>query len=751
MSAIQPETAHTLLARHASNTTPAARPHVTASRRLVLWPSGILALPIAICVSLAIYSQFASDLTFAHVLGILCAVLLLLSIPYFIFTSSENARLVSEQEQQHIQAELLQKATASFNSILDMDVLLDHIVTASASELCFDAAALVFVEEYEHAAQAETSLVIRAALPHAHQVAAWHINGNMLPSCASVLGHEREVLWPQEAAYPLRVVYQWHAEQRMHTSLFVPLSYLGKIQGCLAFSSRAKRRMTAYERSLARAFAEKAAHAIEYAHLSQQARENTLFSQTMSNVAAKLNSVVTSGTQQESDIHHMICVEGVNTLRANLAILYVHHTDGQFIAHAAATNFSEPPTSSEEWPAISQTLYTSLLLNAQQPYLLRVEQPWQSQTDYSSAITLPLAQENQMLSVIQRGSALPTRAPQPRGAQLPLKYNHGVPSYPQRSLTLPEALQHRGAHAALLVPIKIHQKPMGLLVLARMQRPGPSPKRAFTSQEFAHAQDFAGQAAIACTNAHLYQQLRNAHRRMQELDQLKDQFIMTASHELRTPLTAVQGYIELLEHYQGTISPVQFQEFLQKASRGCDELVLLLNNVMDASRLEIEAGIRPTNFERIVVREVIEHVIDLIGLRVAQQHRSIQVHIPSHLVVQADATYLRQVLLNLSVNALKYSPPSTPLIFSARSFFTPNSSVIISVTDRGKGIKPQDQGKLFQRFMRLESDLNSTVRGSGLGLYISRRLVQSMHGKIWIESTGVPGEGTSFHIQLVRA
>jgi signal transduction histidine kinase len=190
---------------------------------------------------------------------------------------------------------------------------------------------------------------------------------------------------------------------------------------------------------------------------------------------------------------------------------------------------------------------------------------------------------------------------------------------------------------------------------------------------------------------------------------------------------------------------------LDKASRGCEELVLLLNNVMDASRLEIEAGIRPANLERVSVREVVEHVVDLILLQATQEHRDIRVSVPSQLAVRADPTRLRQVIRNLSVNALKYSPAGTPVLFSARAIFSSSPSVILSVSDRGKGIAPQDQGKLFQRFVRLESDLNSTVRGSGLGLYISRRLVEAMNGKIWIESTGKPGEGSTFCVQLPMA
>jgi Histidine kinase-, DNA gyrase B-, and HSP90-like ATPase len=101
-----------------------------------------------------------------------------------------------------------------------------------------------------------------------------------------------------------------------------------------------------------------------------------------------------------------------------------------------------------------------------------------------------------------------------------------------------------------------------------------------------------------------------------------------------------------------------------------------------------------------------------------------------------------------SVNALKYSPPTTPIAFSARIVNFPVPGVIVSVIDRGKGISEQGKDRLFQRFVRLDQDLNSSVRGSGLGLYISHRLVEAMDGKIWVESKGVPGEGSQFNVQL---
>jgi signal transduction histidine kinase len=224
--------------------------------------------------------------------------------------------------------------------------------------------------------------------------------------------------------------------------------------------------------------------------------------------------------------------------------------------------------------------------------------------------------------------------------------------------------------------------------------------------------------------------------------------MITASHELRTPLTSVQGYLELLAQFGDMVHPEQRQEFLQKARRGCDELVLLLSNVMDASRLEIEAGIRPAHLEAVSVNRVVQDVLTLIEPQLTQEKRQVYTHVPEHLQVKADPARLRQVMLNLCTNALKYSEAGTPLAFAARAYHDQRPLAIISVADRGKGIRPEDQAQIFQRFVRLESDLNSAVRGSGLGLYISRRLVEAMGGKIFVESSGVAGEGSTFSIML---
>jgi signal transduction histidine kinase len=734
----QAYTNSTLVPKSAGKAPGRTQNHLKFEGRFVLLQSALIYIPFVALLFITLWAQFMPNRGVTHFLDVLCACAFSLLITHYVLTTYENARLVHEKEQSRRSAEILRKSTASLSSVLEMDLLLSHIVIIGAAELGFDTAALVLIEEYDRPLAEQTSLLARATTSEAINVMSWRVTGDKIPYCLALMGKELEVLWREAPAHAPTLVHQWHLEQNAQSSLFVPLVYQGKIQGSVAFSMREPRHFNEHECYLARAFAEEAANAIEHAHLYELARENALFAQAMSNVAARLNSVVATGMGLGNEIHHLICTEGANALRADLAILYVHHQDDQFVPLGAIASEAEPQTLPQEWPPIAVRDYHAMLHSAQ-PTLLQIQD-----AETTSSVSGALARQWSATMPALRLVASDQRTP--RSASAPLRGLQLTPLVPLT--TLQEALQRRYITTAILAPLIIHQAPMGLLVLARSQRPGIQEKRSFAQPDLELARDFAGQAAIAFTNARLYQQLHNAHHRMQELDQLKDQFMVTASHELRTPLTAVQGYLELLENYHTTLSPEQQHEFLEKASNGCEELILLLNNVMDASRLEVEAGIRPAHLERVSLREVVESIVDLLLLQATQEHREIRVSISNHLMVKADPTRLRQVIRNLSVNALKYSPPGTPLSFSARPVFAQGASVVLHVTDYGKGIKPADQPRLFQRFVRLESDLNSTVRGSGLGLYISRRLVEAMNGRIWIESSGVPGEGTTFALQL---
>lgn len=252
------------------------------------------------------------------------------------------------------------------------------------------------------------------------------------------------------------------------------------------------------------------------------------------------------------------------------------------------------------------------------------------------------------------------------------------------------------------------------------------------------------QTEAARENARLYQDLNTAYEKLSQLDQLKDAFLTTASHELRTPLTIVQGYLELLGEIEDLDSESR-RSFITKARRACDELVLLQANIMDASRIQIETA--SLILSDLPLKETVDGVVDLFEPLILQQERKIEISVPPNLIVRADETRLKQILRNLISNALRYSPEKTPLRIIAK--VSPDRDQVgISVIDCGAGIPLNKQQDIFDKFVRLERDMHGITRGSGLGLYITRQLVEAMHGKITVESSGVEGEGSTFTFTL---
>ncbi len=250
------------------------------------------------------------------------------------------------------------------------------------------------------------------------------------------------------------------------------------------------------------------------------------------------------------------------------------------------------------------------------------------------------------------------------------------------------------------------------------------------------------QTAAARENARLYTELSTAYAKLSELDQLKDAFLTTASHELRTPLTIVQGYLELLGEMED-LSPEMRRSFLNNARRACDELVLLQANIMDASRVEFDAA----TLQRVSIplKETCTSVVDLFEPLILQQQRQVEVDIPAGVMVMADETRLKQILRNLIANALRYSLHKTPICITARQ---EQDMVRVDVIDRGLGIPPDKQKVIFEKFVRLERDMHGITRGSGLGLFITRQLVEAMKGSITVESCGFEGEGATFSFTL---
>ncbi len=318
-------------------------------------------------------------------------------------------------------------------------------------------------------------------------------------------------------------------------------------------------------------------------------------------------------------------------------------------------------------------------------------------------------------------------------------YYTGQKVYPrgEGSTTIPPCLDTKPNFPFAWLPLSEGEKRLGILIVTY-----PRP-HLFFQEEIHVLEMFAGQCAATLENTRITVELRAAYERQKELDALKDQFIMTASHELRTPLTAVLGYIELLEEYNMTLNADMRADFIAKAHRGCDELTLMVNNIMDANCVQVDA--ENTKMSPVLLVESVVHIVEIIEAISRREQRIVSIAIPPTLSVMADAIRLRQVLLNLVSNALKYSPHGTNIEISAKS---DAEYVTVCVHDFGSGVPLEEQKRLFERFVRLERDMNSPTRGAGLGLFICRQLVEAMGGTIWVESSGQEGEGSFFFFTL---
>ncbi len=267
--------------------------------------------------------------------------------------------------------------------------------------------------------------------------------------------------------------------------------------------------------------------------------------------------------------------------------------------------------------------------------------------------------------------------------------------------------------------------------------------------ETAQALEIAQTARLKAQQAE--QEMAIALEDQRQLNQLKDQFLVNVNHELRTPLTKVYGYIELLSDQHGYLDTAMQATFLNYAKDGCQELMFLVNQVLDATQTSSE--VNPPQFGAFLVVQVVREVLKHLDPRDKQDYQ-FYVDIPEHLTVWADQQYVRQVLRNLLSNAFKYCPKQTAVVISAapseriaQGTDSP-AQVCISVKDTGPGIPPAELPLLFGKFVRLKRDLSGTTRGSGLGLYICKQLVEAMHGHIWVESTGRAGEGSCFCLTL---
>lgn len=252
--------------------------------------------------------------------------------------------------------------------------------------------------------------------------------------------------------------------------------------------------------------------------------------------------------------------------------------------------------------------------------------------------------------------------------------------------------------------------------------------------------DAAGEVQAVIKYAKIITAEKRLREEQQQVAELKAQLASIASHELRTPLTAIRGYAGLLLESDPPLEPELQRECLETISGEAERLGHLVEEILDLS--QIEAGQLPIYRQLVSVEALCQRALSSVqhpGL----QHQ-LKLHLPSGLPrVLADPNRIQQVLTNLLSNAIKYSPPGSVVAVEAAAA---NGHVEIRVADQGEGISPDEMKPLFQPFYRTPAARASGSAGTGLGLYISRRIVEAHGGHIWAESE--VGKGSVFHLTL---
>jgi len=297
---------------------------------------------------------------------------------------------------------------------------------------------------------------------------------------------------------------------------------------------------------------------------------------------------------------------------------------------------------------------------------------------------------------------------------------------------VPEMVALLGLRSALVVPLTLGPQILGLLLVG--DRVGGAP---FRDEDLGVLQAVAGQAAVSVENQRLHEQIKEANAQLQEYDRVKSEFVAIIAHDFRSPLMAIRGFAELV--LEDADLPIESrQEFMQTIMDQTDDLARLANDTLLISRME--TGKIQYEWQDMELAPLILEAVPL-GL----SRHSVVTDVPAALpAIVADADRMKQVLTNLLNNAVKYSPEGGAITVRVRE--RGDQHVVIEVADQGLGIPPDQVGRLFQKFERVRSDEHLRISGTGLGLYICRKIVEGHGGQIWVESE--TGRGSTFSILL---
>jgi len=288
--------------------------------------------------------------------------------------------------------------------------------------------------------------------------------------------------------------------------------------------------------------------------------------------------------------------------------------------------------------------------------------------------------------------------------------------------------------SAVGVPLTYREKKMGVLTLETF-----ASDECFSASHVPFLQAFAELMIISINQIRLMHEAEKT-RAVQEAERLRSELIAALAHDMRTPLTSIQGYASAL-----LLEDVQWDEASKKQQleiieAEAEALQTMIQDLLESSI--IDAGLLTLAEEPTLIPRLVEGLASEMSRRTAK-HRFVISFPTDFPIIRADPRRIEQVLRNLLDNAIKYSPDGGLVVVRGR---VAASEVVVSVADNGIGIAPEHLNRLFEKFFRVKSPIGDKVRGTGLGLPVSRTIVESHGGRIWAESE--LGKGTTISFSL---
>ena len=292
-------------------------------------------------------------------------------------------------------------------------------------------------------------------------------------------------------------------------------------------------------------------------------------------------------------------------------------------------------------------------------------------------------------------------------------------------------LRDAGWRSLVAIPMVRQDQIVGALVVRRRTPGEVDPETC----EF--LQTFASQSSLALGNAQLYRRLEQKSAELAVVSQHKSEFLASMSHELRTPLNAIIGFSEvLLERMFGDLTDRQ-DEYLRDIHSSGRHLLALLNDILDLSK--VEAGQMVLDITSVDIRTLLDGCVGFVRERAQRHGLTVTVDVADDAAqVEGDDLRLRQVVLNLLTNAVKFTPDGGRVSVRA---YRDGDEVAITVTDTGVGVPEADRDRIFESFQQ-GGRAPGTQEGTGLGLTLTRRIVHLHHGRMWLTST--EGQGSTF-------